>query len=86
MTVTEDAPAAVLASSEPIAPTPAPTGLAAVLGSGDHKVVGRLWIAAAMVHRTGASGTLLTCEPVPAWRHSASSTSRMVPKRSVPML
>jgi len=49
MTVTEDAPAAALASSEPIAP-PAPAGLAAVLGSGDHKVVGRLWIVAALAH------------------------------------
>ena len=51
MTVTEDAPAAAPASSEPtVAPAPAPAGLAAVLGSGDHKVVGRLWIVAALVH------------------------------------
>jgi len=50
MTVTEDAPAAVSAPSEPTAPTPAASGLAAILGSGDHKVVGRLWIVAALVH------------------------------------
>ena len=50
MTVTEDAPAAALASPEPTASTPAPAGLAAVLGSGDHKVVGRLWTVAALAH------------------------------------
>lgn len=50
MTVTEDAPAAVSAPSEPTAPLPAASGLAAILGSGDHKVVGRLWIVAALVH------------------------------------
>ena len=50
MTVTEDAPAAVTASSEPTAPAPAAPGLAAILGSGDHKVVGRLWIIAALAH------------------------------------
>jgi heme/copper-type cytochrome/quinol oxidase subunit 1 len=50
MTVTEDAPAAVSAPAEPTAPTPAASGLAAILGSGDHKVVGRLWIVASLVH------------------------------------
>ncbi len=49
MTVTEAAPAA-LASSEPTAATPAASGLASVLGSGDHKVVGRLWLLASFVH------------------------------------
>jgi heme/copper-type cytochrome/quinol oxidase subunit 1 len=56
MTVTEDAPAAVSAPSEPTAPTPAASGLAAVLGSGDHKVVGRLWILAALAHVVLAGG------------------------------
>src|SRR5690606_4084121 len=50
MTVTEDAPAAVSAASEPPAAVPANTGLAAILGSGDHKVVGRLWIVASLFH------------------------------------
>ena len=51
MTVTESAPAPAPATSEPpAATTPAPTGLAAILGSGDHKVVGRLWIVASLFH------------------------------------
>src|SRR5690606_25715091 len=50
MTVTEDVPTAATAPPEPAAPAPAATGLAAVLGSGDHKVVGRLWIVASLVH------------------------------------
>ena len=50
MTVTEDAPAAALASSQPTAPPAAATGLASILGSGDHKVVGRLWLVASLVH------------------------------------
>jgi heme/copper-type cytochrome/quinol oxidase subunit 1 len=50
MTVTEDAPAAVSAPAEPTAPTPAASGLAAILGSGDHMVVARLWIVASLVH------------------------------------
>ncbi|MDP1821570.1 MAG: cbb3-type cytochrome c oxidase subunit I [Acidimicrobiales bacterium] len=55
MTVTEDAsaaanaPAPATATSGHQAPAPAP-GLAAILGSGDHKVIGRLWLVAAMVH------------------------------------
>lgn len=56
MTVTEDAsaaanaPADAPATPEPPAPTPAAGGLAAILGSGDHKVVGRLWLIASMFH------------------------------------
>ncbi|MET0728239.1 MAG: cbb3-type cytochrome c oxidase subunit I [Acidimicrobiales bacterium] len=50
MTVTEDAPAAVTAPAEPPATAPAAPGVAAILGSGDHKVVGRLWIIAALAH------------------------------------
>src|SRR5205085_10255874 len=49
MTVTADAPAAAPAS-ESTAPRPAPTGLAGVLGTGDHKAVGRIWLVAALVH------------------------------------
>ncbi len=66
MTVTEDAPAAVTASSEPTAPAPAATGLAAILGSGDHKVVGRLWIIAALAHvlLAGAAAALVAAERI----------------------
>jgi heme/copper-type cytochrome/quinol oxidase subunit 1 len=56
MTVTEDAVAAVSAPTEPTAPTPAASGLAAMLGSGDHKVVGRLWMLAALTHIALAGG------------------------------
>jgi heme/copper-type cytochrome/quinol oxidase subunit 1 len=65
MTVTADAPAAAPAS-ESTAPRPAPTGLASVLGSGDHKVVGRLWLVAALVHLVlvGVISVLLSAERV----------------------
>jgi heme/copper-type cytochrome/quinol oxidase subunit 1 len=65
MTVTEDAPAAVTAPSEPTA-TPATTGLAATIGSGDHKVVGRLWLVAAMAHLllVGIAAALVAVEKV----------------------
>jgi heme/copper-type cytochrome/quinol oxidase subunit 1 len=64
MTVTEDAPAATSAAAEPQAPTPETSGLAAILGSGDHKVVGRLWLVAAMVHLVlvGVVMTLVSAE------------------------
>ncbi len=66
MTVTEDAPAAVTASPESTAPTPAQPGLAAILGSGDHKVVGRLWIVAALAHvlLAGAAAALVAAEKI----------------------
>jgi heme/copper-type cytochrome/quinol oxidase subunit 1 len=66
MTVTEDAPAAVTASPEPTAPAPASSGLAAILGSGDHKVVGRLWIVAALAHvvLAGAVAVLVEAEKI----------------------
>jgi heme/copper-type cytochrome/quinol oxidase subunit 1 len=66
MTVTEDAPTAVTASSEPTAPTPAASGLAAILGSGDHTVVGRLWIVAALAHvvLAGAVAVLVEAEKI----------------------
>ena len=50
MTVIEDAPAAAPASSQPTAPAPAATGLASILGTGDHKVVGRIWLLASLLH------------------------------------
>jgi heme/copper-type cytochrome/quinol oxidase subunit 1 len=66
MTVTEDAPAAVSAPSEPMAPTPATSGLAAILGTGDHKVVGRLWIVAALAHvvLAGTAAVLVAAEKI----------------------
>lgn len=66
MTVTEDAPAAVSAASEPPASTPASTGLAAILGSGDHKVVGRLWIVASLFHLllAGAAALAVAAEKI----------------------
>ncbi len=66
MTVTEDAPAAVTAPSEPTAPAPAAPGLAANRGTGDHKVVGRLWIIAALAHLllAGAGAALVALEKV----------------------
>jgi heme/copper-type cytochrome/quinol oxidase subunit 1 len=66
MTVTADAPAAAPASTEPQAHAlPAP-GLAAVLGTGDHKVIGRVWIVAAMIHLAlgGAAGAAVAAERV----------------------
>ena len=59
MTVTEDAPAAAPAASQPTAPAPAATGLAAILGTGDHKVVGRVWIAASLLHLVIAGAAAL---------------------------
>jgi heme/copper-type cytochrome/quinol oxidase subunit 1 len=59
MTVTEDAPAAAPAVSHPTATTPAATGLAATLGTGDHKVVGRIWLAASLLHLVIAGAAAL---------------------------
>ena len=65
MTVTADAPAAAPAS-ESTAPRPAPPGLAGILGSGDHKVVGRLWLVASMAHLAlvGVISVLLSAERI----------------------
>lgn len=51
MAVTETPPETVAAAggATPSAPRPEATGLAAVLGSGDHKVIGRLYIATALL-------------------------------------
>ena len=51
MAVTETPPETVdAASATDASPTPSqPTGLAAVLGSGDHKVIGRLYIATSLI-------------------------------------
>jgi heme/copper-type cytochrome/quinol oxidase subunit 1 len=48
------------------APAPADPGLAAILGSGDHKVVGRLWIVAALAHAllAGVIAILVALEKV----------------------
>ena len=59
MTVTEDAPAAAPAVSQPTATTPAATGLASILGTGDHKVVGRVWLAASLLHLVIAGAAAL---------------------------
>lgn len=66
MTVTEDAPAAVSAHSEPTATLPAASGLASILGTGDHKVVGRLWILAALAHvvLVGAAAVAVAAEKI----------------------
>jgi heme/copper-type cytochrome/quinol oxidase subunit 1 len=50
MTVTADAPAAASAATEPTAQASPAPGLAALLGTGDHKVIGRIWIVAALIH------------------------------------
>ena len=65
MTVTEDAPAAAPAS-ESTAARPAPPGLAAVLGTGDHKVVGRIWLVTALVHLVlvGVVNVLVSAERI----------------------
>lgn len=60
MTVTQDAPAAAPATPEqPPAPGPMAPGLASILGSGDHKVVGRLWLVASLVHLVLAGAAAL---------------------------
>jgi cytochrome c oxidase subunit 1 len=48
MTATQ-APPAAAAPDAPASAAPAPTGLAGILGSSDHKVVGRLYIGAALL-------------------------------------
>lgn len=79
MTVTADAPAAAPAS-ESTAPRPAPTGLAGVLGSGDHKVVGRIWLAASLVHLAlvGVISVLLSAERIDPATLSIFGTSTVV--------
>jgi heme/copper-type cytochrome/quinol oxidase subunit 1 len=42
-----------------MAPAPAAAGLASILGSGDHKVVGRLWVVASLVHLVLAGAAAL---------------------------
>ena len=51
MAVTETPPETTDAASETggPAPRPQPTGLAAVLGTGDHKVIGRIYIVASLL-------------------------------------
>lgn len=66
MTVTEDAPAAVSAPAEPMAPTPSASGLSAILGSGDHKVTARLWLVASLAHvvLAGVAALLVAVERI----------------------
>lgn len=66
MTVTEDAPAASTAPLEPAAPALAPAGLAATLGAGDHKVVGRIWIISSLVQLVlvGLAALLMAAEKI----------------------
>jgi heme/copper-type cytochrome/quinol oxidase subunit 1 len=68
MAVTETPPETVQAASEqdPEAPRPQPTGLAAVLGTGDHKVIGRLYVASALILGFGmlALGQLFAVEAI----------------------
>lgn len=68
MTVTEDAPAAEQAATEPPPPVPDPSGLAAILGTADHKVVGRLWIVASLAHLVlaGVAAVLVAAEKIDA--------------------
>ena len=66
MTVTEDAPATQPVATEPPPAAPDPSGLAAILGSADHKVVGRLWIVAALAHLVlvGVAALLVAAEKI----------------------
>src|SRR4051812_44775121 len=67
MTVTADAPAAAPASeSTAPASATAPGGLAALLGTGDHKVVGRLWLVVSLIHLllVGAASVAVSAEGI----------------------
>ena len=68
MAVTETPPETVAAASEtaPSAPRSQATGLAAVLGSGDHKVIGRLYLATSIIFGFGmlVLGTAVALEGV----------------------
>ncbi len=70
MTVTEtDAPSAVTnpgGATSALAPPPPATGFAALLGTGDHKTIGRLWITTSFVFLlvAGVSGGLLGIEKI----------------------
>lgn len=68
MTVTDtEAPAAPSDSHTPalVAPPPA-TGFAALVGSGDHKTIGRLWIGVAFIHLlvAGVTGAIVGLERI----------------------
>ena len=68
MAVTETPPETVDAAAPAVAstPRPEPTGLAAVLGSGDHKLVGRLYIVTALLFglAAGLLGVLFAVEGI----------------------
>jgi heme/copper-type cytochrome/quinol oxidase subunit 1 len=59
MTVTEDAPATAPSVPQTTGPRPAPAGLASILGTGDHKVVGRIWLLASVLHVVVAGAAAL---------------------------
>ena len=63
MTVTATPPTTAPAEAA-IQPATGPTGLAGVLGSADHKVVGRLWILVSVIGLVtmGAAGALVSVE------------------------
>ncbi|CAN5838532.1 hypothetical protein BH24ACT3_BH24ACT3_02200 [soil metagenome] len=64
-TASDDQPATIT-SPDSLAETAGSTGLAGVLGSGDHKVIGRLWIGASLLFLlvVGLLGELLAVERV----------------------
>lgn len=64
MTVTETPPQAPAATASTVQPTTRPTGLAAVVGTADHKVVGRLFIATSLAFLlvSGIAGQLVSTE------------------------
>ena len=67
MTVTETpAPSQAASPAPTLAPPRNATGLAGVLGSGDHKTIGRLWIASSFVFLliAGVSGALVGVEKI----------------------
>lgn len=80
MAMTETRPAAAAGSGAHAADAalPAPAGgLAGILGSGDHRVLGRLWIGTAVVFLvgTGVLGTLLSVERLDTARYDVFSSS-----------
>lgn len=67
MTVTDtDAPSTEMSEATTLAPPVPATGFAALIGSGDHKTIGRLWIATAFLFLAiaGLSGLALGAEQI----------------------
>ena len=76
MAVTETPPetAPAVSESAPSAPRPQPTGLAAVLGSGDHKVIGRLYIGSGLTLGLG----VLVLAALFSWEAASSPATLQV--------